>query len=143
MATKHRADQLRQVDLFSACNKRELNKIAQMAEEVTFPAGKALLEQGTSGHRAREAYVIVKGSVIVRRNGRKIAELGPGQSVGEMALFDDGPRTATVVSASVLTVLVLQRQQMLGLIDEMPALASKLLQELARRLRDSNRKLYG
>ncbi len=143
MAAKHRIDQLHKVDLFSTCSKRELEKIAQMAEEITIPAGKALLEQGTSGQKAREAYVIVKGSVTVRRNGRKIAELGPGESVGEMALFDDGPRTATVVSATDLTVLVLQRQQMLGLVDEMPALASKMMQELARRLRESNRKLYG
>ncbi|HCB33932.1 MAG TPA: hypothetical protein DEP66_06490 [Acidimicrobiaceae bacterium] len=143
MAGKHRTEQLRTVELFSACSNRELAKIARMAEEVTFPADKALLEQGASGSHAREAYVILRGSVVVRRNGRKIAELGPGESVGEMALFDNGPRTATVVAGTDLTVLVLQRQQMLGLIDEMPALASKMLQKLARRLRESNRKLYG
>lgn len=138
-----RVEFLRQVDLFSDCSKSELRKIARMAEPLDFPADKQLLEEGASGHRAREAFVIVKGTAIVRRNGRKVAEVGPGQAVGEMALYDDGPRTATVVAGTDVTALVLQARQLKGIVDEMPSVANKMLESLARRLRESNRKLYG
>lgn len=140
---KDRVDLLSKVELFSDCSKRELSKIARMAEPIDFQADTQLLEQGASGTRAREAFVIVSGTAIVRRNGRKIAELGAGQAVGEMALYDDGPRTATVVAGTPVTALVLQARQMKGLVDAMPAVANKMLESLARRLRDSNRKLYG
>ena len=88
-------------------------------------------------------HVIVSGTAVVRRNGRKISELGAGETIGEMALFDDGPRTASVVASTDMETLQLSRRALKGIIDSTPSVAHKLLTELAGRLRRSNRKLYG
>ena len=88
-------DHLASVPLFSACSKRELQKIAKASDEVTVPAGKVLVEQGDTG---REASSSSTGNAAVKRGNRKVATLGPGDCVGELALLDHGPRTATVVT---------------------------------------------
>ena len=88
-------DHLRNVPLFSSCSTRELQTIAKAADELTVPAGHQLTDQGQMG---REAFVLIDGSVTVKRNGKKVTNLGPGSVVGELSLLDHGPRTATVVT---------------------------------------------
>src|SRR3546814_3296999 len=104
MARQNHLDPLASVPLFSACSKKELQAVAKASDQVDLPAGRVLCEQDSIG---REAFVILEGSADVRRNNRKVATLGPGDCVGEMALLDHGPRTATVTAASDLSVLVL------------------------------------
>ena len=143
MSVVNRAESLREIDLFSDCNKKELQNIARAAEQVDFAAGDNIVEEGSGGATAGYAYVICSGTAVVRRNGRKVAEIGPGESIGEMALFDDGPRTASVVAATDMETVQLSRRALKGIIDKTPSVAHKLLSELAARLRKSNRKLYG
>jgi len=114
--------------------------VARASDELTLPAGRQLCEQGQIG---REAFVIVDGTAEVRRNGRKVATLGPGDCVGELALLDHGPRTATVTAATDLTVLVLGAREFAGIIDEVPPIAHKLLKSLASRIRDLDTKTFG
>ncbi len=140
MARKDSLEKLRNVALFASCSQRDLTKIARAADEVAVPAGTVLMEQGDMG---REAYVILEGTAIVRRNGRKIAELEGGESVGELSLLDLGPRTATVVAGTDMRVLVLTARAFTGLIDDSPALARKLLAAMAARVRDLDRKIFG
>ena len=66
----------------------------------------------------REAFVIVDGSATVKRNGKKVATLGPGAVVGELSLLDHGPRTATVTTDTDTTVLVIDQRHFLGVLDE-------------------------
>ena len=87
-------DHLRKVSLFSACSQKDLEKIAKAGDEVVMPAGSLIVDQGQTG---REAFVVLEGSVMVKRNGKKVASLGPGTVVGELSLLDHGPRTATVI----------------------------------------------
>jgi CRP/FNR family transcriptional regulator, cyclic AMP receptor protein len=134
--TKH----LSNVPLFSALSNRDLQKIAKASDEITVPAGKQLVEQGRTG---REAFVIVEGTAVVKRNGRKIGEFGPGDQFGELALLDHGPRTASVEAVTDLTVLVLGQREFAGLIDEVPGLAHKLLASLAARVRELDTRAYG
>src|SRR5690606_34210047 len=94
MARGSSVDHLAQVSLFSSMSKRELQKIARVSDEVSVPEGKVLVEEGTRG---REAFVILDGKAVVRRNNRRVATLGPGDHFGELALLDGGPRTASVV----------------------------------------------
>ncbi len=143
MSVANRAESLREVDLFSDCSKKELQHIARKAEQVDFTAGDNIVEEGSGGAMAGYAFVIVHGTAVVRRNGRKVAEIGPGESIGEMALFDDGPRTASVVAATDMEAIMLSRRELKGIIDSTPSVAHKLLSELAGRLRKANRKLYG
>src|SRR3546814_9714309 len=100
MARQNHLDPLASVPLFSACSKKELQAVAKASDQVDLPAGRVLCEQDSIG---REAFVILEGSADVRRNNRKVATLGPGDCVGEMALLVHGPRTATATEASDLS----------------------------------------
>ena len=123
--------------LFSALSKKELNQIGRASDEVSVPSGKTLVEEGSTGH---EFFLILDGSAIVKRNGRKIATLGPGQYFGELALLARGPRNATVVADSDSRLLVLGQREFSGLLDEVPGLAHKILNTMATRLADADAK---
>src|SRR5690606_11052073 len=117
MARQSHLDHLAAVPMFSACSKKELQEVARASDEVDLPAGRTLCEQGRIG---REAFVIVKGTAEVRRNNRKVATLGPGDCVGELALLDHGPRTATVTASTDVTALVLGVREFAALVDRVP-----------------------
>ena len=85
-------EHLKSVPLFAGCTRKELEIIARSGDEITMTAGTLLVDQGQTG---REAFVVLDGTVTVKRNGRKIATLGAGAIVGELSLLDHGPRTAT------------------------------------------------
>ena len=78
-----------------------------------------------------------------KRNGKKVATLGPGSVVGELSLLDHGPRTATVTTDSDTTVLVIEQRHFLGVLEDVPSLARKLLATLAGRVREFDRQYYG
>lgn len=133
-------EHLRNIPLFSACSNKDLEKIAKAGDEVVMPSGSLIVDQGQTG---REAFVIIGGTAVVKRNGKKVANLGPGSVVGELSLLDHGPRTATVVAESDVTLFVISQRHFLGVIDDVPALAHKLLASLAGRIRDLDRQYYG
>lgn len=114
--------------------------MARASDELALPAGRHLCEQGSTG---REAFILVGGSAEVRRNGRKVATLGPGDCVGELALLDHGPRTATVTATTDVDVLVLGAREFAGILDEVPPIAHKLLKALASRIRELDTKTFG
>ncbi len=123
--------------LFSTVSAKDLRLIRRALEEVDVPAGKVLTQEGTVG---REFFFIVEGKAIVRRNNRKVATLGPGQYFGEMALLDKRPRSATVVSETEMSLLVLGQRQFNAVLDAVPGLARKLLVAMAMRLREADEK---
>jgi len=112
---KRHLDTLRNVALFSACNKKELEKVAKASDEIKMTAGSLIVDQGQTG---REAFIVLDGEVDIRRNNRKVATLGPGAVVGELSLLDHGPRTATAVCATDCTLLVIDQRRFLGVIDD-------------------------
>jgi CRP-like cAMP-binding protein len=128
-------DHLAEVPLFSACTRKDLQLIARASDEVNVKDGRVLVEQGKPGH---EFFLILEGTAVVRRNNRKVADLGPGQYFGELSLLDRGPRTATVVATSDMRVLVLGQREFLGVLDEVPGLAYKILRLMAHRLREAD-----
>jgi CRP-like cAMP-binding protein len=133
-------ERLRAVSLFSNCTNKELEKIAKAGDEVVMAAGSLIVDQGQTG---REAFIILDGSVSVKRNGKKIGTLEAGAVVGELSLLDHGPRTATVVAETDTTLLVISQRHFTGVLYEVPALAHKLLASLAGRIRELDRKYYG
>jgi CRP-like cAMP-binding protein len=126
-------DHLRGVAMFEGFSRKDLEKIARASDEVAAPAGSVILEQGAEGH---EAYVILSGTVVVKRNGRKIASLGPGAILGELSLLDHGQRSATAVCETDCALLVLSSGSFLGVVMDVPLLANKLLATLVARIRD-------
>jgi CRP-like cAMP-binding protein len=120
------------VSLFATLNKRELALVSRASDEVTVAAGTVLVQQGASGH---EFYLILDGRAVVRRGGRQVDLLGPGQYFGELALLDRAPRNATVVADTDMTLLVLGQREFSAVLDEVPGLAHKMLRIMAHRLR--------
>jgi len=129
---------LHHVPLFASCTRKELQSIVASGDEVSLAAGKALIEQGQLG---REAFIVLKGIVSVRKNGRRIARLGAGSIVGELALLDNGPRTASVVCDTDVDVFVLDQRHFQKVLDEIPTLTRKLLTQLAGRVRELTKEI--
>ena len=122
---------LRRVPLFAGCTDRQLAQISALADELYQPQGATLITEGTKG---REFFVLVDGSVDVRRKGRSLNALGPGTFFGEIALVSDTPRTATVVATSPVRLLVITGQSFSRLLRETPSIQAKVLAALAERV---------
>jgi len=133
-------DHLRSVPLFSSCSAKELQRIAKAGTELTVKGGTTIIDQGDTG---REAFVVVTGSLTVKRNGKKVATLGPGSMVGELSLLDHGPRTATVVTDGDSDLFVIDQRSFAAVLDTVPTLSHKLLATLAGRVREFDRSFYG
>ena len=122
---------LARVPLFTHCSKRELTRIAALADLVTFREGDTVMTEGKPG---MEAFVIVDGRARVTRSGRKISDLEAGDWFGEIALLSAIPRTATVVAVSPLQTLVLTRRGLSDLIHDVPSIGTKMLASVGDRL---------
>ena len=122
---------LQAVPLFASCSRTELERIASLADELDLADGATLIREG---ERGREFLVIVNGTVRVTKGGKKIRDLGSGDFIGEVALVSDVPRTATVTATSPVRLLVVTDRAFRGLIEEMPSIATKVLQSLGERL---------
>ena len=131
-----KVERLSQVQLFSACSKQDLSRIAALAEEVEVPAGRVLMRQGDLG---REAFVIADGRAKVTIRGKRSAKLGPGECFGEMALLHSAPRSATVTAESEMQLFVLSSRQFSALIESVPGVGRRVLAALAERLREAER----
>ena len=125
-------DLLKSIPLFSRFGGRELERLGMLTDQVDLPAGRVLMRQGEAGH---EMYVIVRGRAEVNRDGRVIAERVDGDVVGEIALLDEGPRTATITLTEPSQLLVVGHRDFHMLMDEMPTVRTQLLESLARRVR--------
>jgi CRP/FNR family transcriptional regulator, cyclic AMP receptor protein len=130
--SRNGTDLLATVGLFSVLSKSELRQVLKAADQVDAEAGQVLVVEGRPGH---EFFLILEGEAIVRRNGRKLATLGPGEYFGELSLLDHGPRSATVVAATDMRLLVLGQREFAGLLQTIPGMAAKLLVTMAHRLR--------
>jgi len=122
---------LRHVPLFSGCTKTELRELALTADEVDLRKGAILTREGRPGH---EFVVIVDGTARVTRAGRTLADLGPGDWVGEIALLTKSVRTATVTATSPVRALVITDRAFRRVVDAMPSIAVKVLTSVADRL---------
>jgi len=124
---------LQGVPLFASCSKAELERIASLADELDLAEGATLIREG---ERGREFLVLIDGTVRVTKRGKKVRDLGSGDFIGEIALISDVPRTATVTATSPVRLLVITDRAFRGLIEEMPSIATKVLQSLGERLHD-------
>jgi CRP/FNR family cyclic AMP-dependent transcriptional regulator len=122
---------LKRVPLFAACSRQELGKVALAADEIDIREGKELTKEGAAGH---EFFVLVEGTADVRRKGRKVNTMGPGDFFGEIALVSSRPRTATVTATSPVRLLVVTDRSFRTLMQKVPSIQRKVLTTLAERL---------
>ncbi|MDQ3691484.1 MAG: cyclic nucleotide-binding domain-containing protein [Chloroflexota bacterium] len=132
MSRDEKIDLLRTVPLFHGLRQRELERISALADIVDLPADRRIMSQGDRG---AEMFVLVSGAARVERDGSVLADAGPGTVLGEIALLDGGPRTATVTLTQASRLLVLARREFQTLIDEFPDVRLHVFETVARRLR--------
>jgi CRP-like cAMP-binding protein len=128
-----KAEVLRKVPLFENLSKRDLEQVSRIADEVESKPDEVLMRQGEIG---REFVLIVDGGVRIERNGKVIAHRGAGDFLGELSLLDKKPRTATVVTDTPSTLLVIQWSHFWPLLEAVPGIQRKLLLGLAARMRE-------
>ncbi len=126
---------LKRVSLFEELDDRDLERLANEFKERTFPAGASVVSEGASG---AAFFVITDGQATVTVHGEERARLGPGDHFGEVALLDEGVRSATVIADTELRCYGLTPWEFRPFVEEHPQVAWKLLQALARRLRTTD-----
>jgi CRP-like cAMP-binding protein len=125
-------DALRKVALFSSLSDKELGRLADRLHERTFREGAVVTAEGETG---AGFFVIVEGNANVAVGGEHRATLGPGDHFGEIALIDDGVRTASITAATDLRCLGMTPWEFKPFVEEHPHVAWSLLQTMARLLR--------
>jgi CRP/FNR family cyclic AMP-dependent transcriptional regulator len=124
--------------LFESLSKRHLKKIAGLISTVEFDAGDTVIREGEAGD---SFFVTVSGQARVLSGGKMLHRLIPGDHFGEISLLDGGPRSASVVAETPLSLLRLPRASFLKLIRDDADLARALLSSLARTVRRIDRSL--
>jgi CRP-like cAMP-binding protein len=123
---------LQRVKLFSDLDRRQAEQIARLLKVRPFSKGETVIMEGSGG---AAFFLIDSGEAAVSSKGVPLATLGPGDYFGEIALIDSGPRMATVTAATDLVCYGLTFWEFRPLIERNGAIAWKLLQALAKRLR--------
>ena len=131
------------VPAFSALADDDLVQVVDVTVPRSFGAGETVFREGDSGDTC---YVVRTGQVRAVRDhsdGRSItlATFGPGEIFGELAMFDDEPRSATVEAVEDTDAVAILGADMRRLLREHPDIAVKMLGALARRLRETNERL--
>src|SRR3954454_20799610 len=129
MDVKH----LQGLALFERLSKDQLAEVARQADEIDVEAGKRLVSAGRFGY---EFFVIENGSAEVVRGDEHIADLGPGDFFGEMAILSDTVRSADVVASSPMTAMVMTDSQFRALAHRMPDVADKIREACRTRTRE-------
>jgi len=129
---------LARAPIFSGLTDRQLKSLAKTAKVVSFPADARVVKQGEPGIGL---YLILSGETEVRKGGRALARLQPGQFFGEMTLLDEQPRSADVVAMAPTECAVLSRWEFWGFAKGEPDVLQAVLREMARRLRETDRAL--
>jgi len=128
---EERVEVLSKVPFFACFERDDLRRVVDMSDEVQLPAGSVVVDQGDPG---TDCYAIVDGTASVYVRGEYVASSGPGSMVGEMALVDHRPRTATVVADTPLDLMRFDSRSFRTLIDELPKASEHILTELRTRL---------
>jgi CRP-like cAMP-binding protein len=122
---------LKRVPLFSKLDKRGLQEVAQIADELDLPSGK---EMATEGDRGREFFVLLKGEADVTKGGQRINTMKEGDFFGEIALVTKMPRTATVTATTDVDVLVITERAFDSLLKKSPEIGRSVAEALAERV---------
>lgn len=125
---------LKSIDLFSQIPGEDLARVAQIAEEIDFEPKETVITEGELGD---SMYLIVAGRVQVYKGDKLIVELAERECVGEMAILDSEPRSATVKALTSVQALKIEREDFYDLINEKMEIAQGIIKVLTRRLRST------
>jgi CRP-like cAMP-binding protein len=117
------AHELEVVPLFAGLTKKERQQVARHADIVDLPEGYHLVDEGAFAH---EFFVLLGGNVEVTHDGKHLADLGPGDFFGEVALVEHDRRTASVVASTPISAIVMHQRDFDMMQRELPHVAEKI-----------------
>jgi len=123
-------ERLKEIPLFSDLSQDDLERLGGWTDEVDLPAGKPLISQGNFPH---EFMVLESGTAEVTHDGKHLADLGPGDFFGEMALMEEQRRMASVVTTSDATVIVMHSRNFRAMEEAMPEVAARIRSTMVER----------
>lgn len=126
------------IPLFEGLSKRHLRKIASLAEVARYMEGASIVKEGQPGD---SFFVALTGQAKVTVRGRTVHRVLPGDHFGEISLLDGGERTASVVTETPMTLLMIGRKGFLKSLEDDPEVSISLLESLARMIRRVDRSL--
>ena len=132
MTRDPKVDLLRGVPLLGTCDSMELERVAHLVDQVDVPDGYIIAREGL---REGQFAIIVEGTVRLEHAGKEFHRIGPGEYLGEMALIDDGPRTASAVAEGPVKLLVMAPREFQNLMNESVSIRASIFETLARRIR--------
>jgi len=138
--TAERTALLQGVPLFQALSRRHMRRIAEVCTDARFRPGTTIVQEGAPGDTF---FTIVEGEADVMRGTRRAARMGPGDFFGEIALLDGGPRTASIVARTLVVAIRLNRTGFARMLKADPGIGVKILEEVARRIRERQKPLTG
>jgi len=124
-------DWLAKVPLFNGLSKKQLREVSSLATRLDEAAGTQLTKEGQVGN---EFIIVLEGEIEIRRGDEVVATRGPGSYVGEIALLDNRPRTATVVAKTPVVIEVIGRREFRTLLADAPELQQEIMNTMAQRL---------
>ena len=124
--------------MFAGLSKRQRQAMARVCHSRRWPPDSRVVVEGSND---QFCFIIVEGTVDVHRAGHRIAELGPGEFFGEIALLDPGPRSATVTTVTEVLAVELSRKAFIDVAAGDPQLLLGMLETLARRVREATEKV--
>jgi len=129
-----RLDALARVPLLAALSHPQLRELAEVFREQIFEAGSTVIREGERGARVLAFFIVVEGEATVSLGGQQLAVLGQGEHFGEIALFNDVPRRATVTASTELRCLAISSWEFRPFVESHPEVAWRLLESMAERL---------
>jgi CRP/FNR family transcriptional regulator, cyclic AMP receptor protein len=133
LAADTKTSVLAQVPLFEGLTEESMTRLAAVTGEQEFEPGQFIVLQGQVG---TGLYVILEGTARVVRGSDELAQLGPNEFIGELAVIDQMPRAASVQAMTRTRCLALASWDLLELIEDDPKLALNMLKGMARRIRE-------
>ena len=130
---EQRRDLLERVPLFAGVSAADIEELGAIADEIDVRSGTVLTHEG---YREGYFFIILSGTVRIERGGRTINTIGPGDFLGEIALLDGGPRTATATAETPCRLLSMSYQMFHELLDSSPSIRAAILEAVGQRLRE-------
>jgi len=131
MAKNEYHEYLKRVPLFRDLDSGELDTVGAVVTDLRFNAGEVLIRQGAPAH---EMFIVTVGQLEVTRDGEHIAEIGPGDFAGEMAVLARTQRNSTVTAKTDVEVLHIDGRSLQALFADVPEIAVKMLTVVAGRV---------
>ncbi len=141
MMDNAKLDLLKKASIFSSLSNESIAKLAEVFEQQKYPAGSYIFKEGHAG----DCFMLVEtGNVEIIKHGSSadadihLADRGPGEILGEMALIEDSPRFADALAKDDVSVLAISKKQFKRLLAESPVVATEIMSSLSAKLRQAD-----